>query len=372
MKIKYLVTGITILMLHSCGGGSSSTPEIQLTESTSNTNPPIFNIDAAFNYALQDGMFTQQVSIYANEVFSSRWRDISVSEEAKISNFGFSGIIENFKGNREFEDLTSWSTGKSFLSILIGIAEDKELLTLTDSAAKYLSEWSGDEKKEAITIKDLLNMRSGLAIPDGDSGGNITVHDNQFSFCLELDSAHEPDDYFQYNNCNSMLLGKVLERASGQDFEFFAQSNLFNKLNIKATWWKDIAGNYLTYCCVDMSQKDFVRFGQMLLNMGEGVVSESYINKIFSGYESYSLHFWLRDDTLQTIGFDGQCIAIDFINNLIAARNSLYHAATDGSYTMSIKGSIEDYQLPITLPRIVTGEASPFDMSEFLRILKTP
>ena len=121
-----------------------------------------------------------------------------------------------------------------------------------------------------------------------------------------------------------------------------------------------------------MSQKDFIRFGEMVLNKGEDVVSESYIDEIFSGYDDYNLQFWLRDDTIQTIGFDGQYIVIDFINEFVAARNSLYYASTNGDYIMSIKGDVEDYTLPITLPQIVTGQSTSFDMKEFLRILRSP
>ena len=368
IKLIFFVIGISLV--YSCGGGSSS-PQINSSEPPPNSAPKIFNIDAAFDYALQDNMFTQQVSVLANGELNTKWRDITLSEKNKVLEFGYEDMIANFEGNEQFDELTSWSTGKSILSIIIGISADQGLLSLDDAASKYLTEWNGDEQKEKIKLRDLLNMRSGLLIPEGDDA-KLTRQDDQFNFCVNSSVAEDPDNKFEYNNCNSMLLGKVVERATGQDFSYFAETFLFAPLDIKATWWKHIVGNYLTYCFVDMSQKDFIRFGEMVLNKGEDVVSESYIDEIFSGYDDYNLQFWLRDDTIQTIGFDGQYIVIDFINEFVAARNSLYYASTNGDYIMSIKGDVEDYTLPITLPQIVTGQSTSFDMKEFLRILRSP
>ena len=89
-------------------------------------------------------------------------------------------------------------------------------------------------------------------------------------------------EQFEYNNCNSMLLGVILERATGQDFKAFADTYLFSKLDINARWWRDPSGNYLSYCCLDMTQAEFGRFGSMILNKGDGIISEAFINDILA------------------------------------------------------------------------------------------
>ena len=102
-------------------------------------------------------------------------------------------------------------------------------------------------------------------------------------------------------------------------------------------------------------------------------VSEEYINEIFSP-DFYNLHFWFFDDTVQAIGFDGQFIVVDFNNDLIILRNSLYHPLHSGDYTLCIAQAFvcADSTGPVTLPEALLGVSSEFSMSEFLRILKTP
>ena len=168
-----------------------------------------------------------------------------------------------------------------------------------------------------------------------------------------------------------MLLGEIIERATGQDFKTYADVNLFNPLEINASWWTDLSGNYLSYCCVDMTQAEYAKFGMMLLNKGDGIVSESYIDDILTTTANYNLQFWFFDSTMQTIGFDGQFIVVDFNNDLLILRNSLYHPQTDGDYVLN---NTEDTNRtgPITLPDALLGDGNNFSMSEFLRILKTP
>ena len=124
---------------------------------------------------------------------------------------------------------------------------------------------------------------------------------------------------------------------------------------------------------MDMTQEEFGRFGMMLLNKGEGIVSEEYINEIFSP-DFYNLHFWFFDDTVQAIGFDGQFIVVDFNNDLIILRNSLYHPLHSGDYILCAAQAFicSDTTGPVTLPEALLGVSSEFSMSEFLRILKTP
>ena len=46
---------------------------------------------------------------------------------------------------------------------------------------------------------------------------------------------------------------------------------MFSKTGIEASWWRDYTnagqsnGNYLAYCCLDSTARDFAKFGHMLL-----------------------------------------------------------------------------------------------------------
>ena len=364
---------LSLIFLSGCGGGSgggSSAPEI--TQVIANSQTPIYwNLDAAFSYGMDDGKYTQQITVIENgDVLRTAFRDIGTQEVARLEASFQSSQVPNFQGVRENSQLTSWSTGKSFMSIVMGIAQDQSFLDIDEYASQYLTEWSDDERNQ-ITIRHLLNMRSGLQKPMGEAGGNITVYANQLQMCIALELQEEINAKFEYNNCSSMLLGEIIERATGQDFKTYADVNLFNPLEINASWWTDLSGNYLSYCCVDMTQAEYAKFGMMLLNKGDGIVSESYIDDILATTANYNLQFWFFDSTMQTIGFDGQFIVVDFNNNLLILRNSLYHPQTDGDYVLNNTGD-SNRTGPITLPDALLGDGNNFSMSEFLRILKTP
>ena len=67
---------------------------------------------------------------------------------------------------------TSWSMAKSFYASLIGISIDRgEINSLDDKVASYL-DYFGDQRAE-ISIRDLLDMTSGLEMPDHE-------HENMF------------------------------------------------------------------------------------------------------------------------------------------------------------------------------------------------
>ena len=132
--------------------------------------------------------------------------------------------------------------------------------------------------------------------------------------------------------------------------------------------------------------RDFIKFGQLILNNGiwsdERIVSEAYISTIKDiivtsqiGQISYGLKFWTispgnmpdesvypQENTLYaTQGFDGQYIVIDFENNMIIGRNSLYYPMLDLSSERKMKISFEGSNYTATLPAGV----GLFDNSNF-------
>ena len=129
-------------------------------------------------------------------------------------------------------------------------------------------------------------------------------------------------------------------------------------------------GNYLSYCCIDMTARDFIKFGQLLLNDGvwneERIISSSFIQQI-KDLTTYGLKFWYASNNFVTSaspsvskfifanGFDGQYILIDFENNIIVARNSLYYPSLDISQTKKmITGSLGTTNFTVTVPTIIT------------------
>ena len=208
-----------------------------------------------------------------------------------------------------------------------------------------------------VPLTDLL--QECLSALDSSSGGNIVYSDDQMTGCINRDYAEEGANHswynngmgnysrgdFVYSNCDTMVLGEIIFRATGQDIQTYAEYNLFSKIGINANWWKDWTsngqsnGNYLAYCCLDSTARDFAKFGYMILLEGVWDGSnqkyKNYVNEI-RNLKSYGLQFWTlcakpqsNDECdewiISTIGFDGQYIMIDFSRNLVVVRTSLYY-----------------------------------------------
>ena len=182
MKGKY-ISFILLFVITSCGsggGGSSSilTPPVP-SAPPSPTHPVVWDtalpeavgmdsvkLEEAFEYALQDGSFTQAVVVIKDgKLVSESYRGISSNESNSLAESISldASSLNALYGQRDAESyISSWSTAKSFTSILIGLAVDAGYISsIEDFASAFITEWSNDERS-SITIKNLLDMRSGL------------------------------------------------------------------------------------------------------------------------------------------------------------------------------------------------------------------
>ena len=404
-------------------------------------------LEDAFTYALADETYTQAViAIKDEKLIYEQYRGVDTNElgfwDESIALYLDYGIVvpselqNGFSSRDRYSLVTSWSTAKSFVSILIGIAIDQgHIQSVDESASTYITEWSNDNRNQ-ITIRNLLDMRSGLpplctagSYPNYQlevctyelywSGGNISNVQNQLDPCINRDISETgvihpwyssertwEKDYLFYSNCDTQVLGELLFRATGKDLQSYADINLFSKIGFEGYWWRDNEvngqsnGNYLAYCCLDATARDFAKFGQLILNMGSWgdvqVVSSSYIEKIRNigvdsvveedgSYYSYGMKFWTLDPVEQddgavfplantvhtTIGYDGQYVVIDFENNMVLVRNSLYYPMQFGSLDrkMVASGDLNTINSPLTLPHYWLGFYSNFHPSVFFYLV---
>ena len=245
---------------------------------------------------------------------------------------------------------TSWSMAKSFYAALIGISIDRgEIISLDDPVALYL-EYFNDERRD-ITLRDLLNMTSGLDFPDHE-------HEDMFFSADHLDYARnvgvekEAGLIFEYNNVNSMLLADILLQATGVAADTLLRERIFDKIGLDdVTLWQDSAGNPLTYCCVDTTARQYARFGLLFARdgnwNGEQIIPKQFVDETFSKVwdslnsdtiaqdRGYSLHWWISRHDDQAVIFNasgkfGQYIFIDRANDIVFTRITKYHS-TGGS-----------------------------------------
>jgi CubicO group peptidase (beta-lactamase class C family) len=243
---------------------------------------------------------------------------------------------------------TSWSTAKSFYAALIGISLDKgEIDSLDDPVSKYVKEYDTADKKD-ITIRQILNMTSGLEFPSHEHE-MMFFEDDHMDYAFKVGMESKPGEKFQYNNVNSMMIGEILKNATGKTAKTLINERIFSKINLtNYTAWEDSAGNTLTYCCLDMSARDYSKFGLLFSRdgnwNGEQIISKEYVDESLKLYwgstpsmgwshsdtRGYSLQWWISkyDDQAKiynTSGKFGQFVFVDKDRDIIFTRITKYY-----------------------------------------------
>jgi hypothetical protein len=126
------------------------------------------------------------------------------------------------------------SVTKSVMSILVGIALDKGLLTSVDqsvvAALPKQAPARPDSRLAHVTLSELLTMRSGFAC-DAGAGEPVLSAMRQSpdwaAYALALPFAADPGKRFAYCSSNNHLLSLVLSARTGMSARAFAQQHLF-------------------------------------------------------------------------------------------------------------------------------------------------
>ena len=245
---------------------------------------------------------------------------------------------------------TSWSMAKSYYAALIGISIDKgEIKSLDEKVNNYLDYFS--DERSHITIRDLLDMSSGLDFPSHEHE-KMFFQSDHLSYAKGVGVEKGAGIKFEYNNVNSMLLGDILFQATGKKADELFIERILKPLQIDDfKLWKDEKGNVMTYCCVDMSARDYSKIGLLFSRNGiwnnQQLISKKFIDETFrvvwetpsrfSDYKRYySLHWWVSkyDDEskiFNTSGKFGQYTFVDRENDIVVTRISKYSQQDSGS-----------------------------------------
>jgi CubicO group peptidase (beta-lactamase class C family) len=193
-------------------------------------------------------------------------------------------------GNGRDSIVTSFSTAKSFVSALIGIAIDEgHIQSVDDPITEYIPELAErDPDFENITIKDLLKMSSGIEYREfpflnGDNTLTYYHPDLRQLAISETQIVDQPGEYFLYNNFHPLLLGMILERATGQPVAEYLQDKIWQQIGMEfeGSWSLDENGFEKMESGINARAIDFAKFGRLFLNNGRWgdvqVISEDWI-----------------------------------------------------------------------------------------------
>jgi CubicO group peptidase (beta-lactamase class C family) len=231
---------------------------------------------------------------------------------------------------------TSFSVAKSFMSTLVGIAIEEGLIGgVDDPVTDYLPELSErDPRFQRISLRDLLTMSSGLRYTESDfpwprSDDTYTYYGVDLrQVALERSEVEgPPGQVWHYNNYNPLLLGLVLERATGMSVSRYMATELWQPLGAgsDATWSldSDSSGFEKMESGLNATALDYARFGLLFLHGGKSngkrVISEEWVraataSRVTTDHgDGYGYFWWVdaeRPGNFYAFGNYGQYIYV--------------------------------------------------------------
>jgi CubicO group peptidase (beta-lactamase class C family) len=182
---------------------------------------------------------------------------------------------EYFQGAAADSLYQVWSVTKSVMSILAGIALDRDDLTSLDQTlADFLPPVvdSLPDDKGGITVRQLLTMTCGLEWHELDGGGQYgewVRSPDMVEYVIDLPWQYPPGEVFHYHTGCTHLLSVVLTEATGTPMLEFARHNLFEPLGIEdAEWWTDERGYFTGGMGLHLRPRDMMRIGELFLREG--------------------------------------------------------------------------------------------------------
>jgi CubicO group peptidase (beta-lactamase class C family) len=262
-----------------------------------------------------------------------------------------------FNGASRDTIVTSFSTAKSFASTLIGTAISEGYInSVNDPITDYLPELAErDQAFKNITIRNLLMMSSGIKYVEfpfvnGDDAKTYYFPNLRQLVLEDTYTTGYPGETFHYNNYHPLMLGMIIERATGTSVANYLQEKIWKAIGMQypGSWSLDENGFEKMESGINARAIDFAKFGRLFLHNGNwnGVqivpaewVAEAtqadtsvdyenyyYDSFIFANGQGYYKYMWWgiqRDEQsydFMALGNHGQFIYIAPQKNLIILR----------------------------------------------------
>lgn len=236
----------------------------------------------------------------------------------------------------------TWSVAKSITATILGAARRHGHIDLDYPAV--ISDWNnGADPRRAITLRDLLQMASGL--DSGEQGsrtdriyfGGGRVVDQAAKNVLEA----RPGTRFKYANNDTLIAMRSFRESLGSDDSYhrFPYEKLLHKIGaVHTTLEVDWNGDFVSSSQVWSTARDLARIGQLYLQDGmwgnERLLPEGWAEFVSTpgpaqpeSGSGYGAQFWLMNDaegipegTYYMAGNRGQYVVIVPSMNAVIVR----------------------------------------------------
>ncbi len=232
------------------------------------------------------GWCTDQINPLFDYLESTNTKAFIILKDGKI-------VIEHYFGSFTRDSVWYWaSAGKTLTSFMVGIAQQENNLSISDTTSQYLGQGWTDctpAQEDKITIRHQLTMTTGL-----DDG----VPENYCTLDTCLIYKADAGTRWAYHNAPYTLLDEVIQSATGVSLNTYINQ----KLKIST----GITGAFIPsgYNNVFFSKaRSMARFGLLILNHGNWngnqiMTDTAYFNQMVNTSQSLNLSYgylwWLN------------------------------------------------------------------------------
>lgn len=217
-------------------------------------------------------------------------------------------VFERYPRMQPHEKPIWWSVTKVFPATLVAILEHRGLVDVTQSVDRYVPALKGSDF-EGVTVRNVLDMASGVDCPDGDYTDRSTCY-YQFEASLgdAVRSERTPDDPytmlsnlrvgrwaeqgtgFDYSGTNTFVAGWLVEEVTGMPFQDTLSREVWTRIGAEAdaSIYANRYGIPLTSGGLLARPRDMARFGLLFTPSygrvsSERIVPETHIDLLLHG-----------------------------------------------------------------------------------------
>ncbi len=189
-------------------------------------------------------------------------------------------VLEAYFAGHDADDLHMLqSVSKSFTSAVIGIAIEQGLIDgVEEHVLDFFPESAGienlDDRKRAMTVEDLLTMRSGTDYhergPDSPHSQLNRMSRGWTEFILSRPMINDPGTQFRYDSGAVILMSALIKARTGEHADAFMAEHLFTPLGIRRQrWYRNAEGHPHMGGGMHLTPRDMAKFGLLYLRRGK-------------------------------------------------------------------------------------------------------
>ena len=255
-----------------------------------------------------------------------------------------------FNGKKQSTILPSYSVAKTMTSLVIGQLIDEGKIKESDTFVSILPEFKADSSFDKVTIKDLLDMNSGIGVsdnyPSGPSGWGVAIAqmyastDVNWFLKNNRKMSEEPGTFPEYRSVNTQMLGLIIQKITGRYLAAEFTDRIWQKVgaDYDATWNVDREGGHeKAFCCFNATTRDYARVGQALMSGDPKIASTSWKARLSTSAVKldygwgYGAQMWHPFPGINLMmGLHGQYIYMDALNDTVIVKLSDMPTSSDG------------------------------------------